>query len=149
MVTMFPPVLQLQPECSQDAPFTNHIPSPISQILKRPGCWEMTVQIFSWQNSRVSNRNLLNLRKLHNLRLNLFSVFGFNGEISGISRARPPSLRFGALGRDVKNTEGWPRRSLAKSGRRAEQTLERLNVSPESAPETFLRLCTCAKAFPY
>src|SRR6516165_3454562 len=77
MVTMFPPVLQLQPECSQDAPFTNHIPSPISQILKRPGCWEMTVQIFSWQNSRVSNRNLLNLRNLRNLWLNSFSVFGF------------------------------------------------------------------------
>src|SRR6516162_9848204 len=35
MVTMFPPVLQLQPECSQDAPFTNHIPSPISQILRK------------------------------------------------------------------------------------------------------------------
>ena len=44
------------------------------QILKRPGCWEMTGQIFSWQNSRVSNRNLLNLR---NLWLNPFLVFGF------------------------------------------------------------------------
>src|SRR6516165_8126219 len=31
---------------------------------------------------------------------------------------KPPSLRFGAPGRGVKNTEGWPRRSFAKSGRR-------------------------------
>jgi hypothetical protein len=41
-----------------------------------------------------------------------------NGELSGISRTRPPSLRFGAPVRGVRNTEGWPRRSLAKSGRR-------------------------------
>ena len=86
---------------------------------------------------------------LCNLQLNLFSVFAVNGEISGISRARPSSLRFSAPGRDVKNTEGWLRRSLANSARRAEQTLGRLNVSPESAPQTFLRLCTCVKAVPY
>jgi hypothetical protein len=42
----------------------------------------------------------------------------FYGEMSGISRRRLSWLRFGAPGRDVKNTEGWPRRSLAKSGRR-------------------------------
>src|SRR4029077_6059976 len=41
----------------------------------------------------------------------------FNGEISGISRTRPPWLSFGAPGRGVKNTEGWPQRSLAQSGR--------------------------------
>ena len=33
MVTMFPPVLQLQPECSQNAPFTNHIPSPVPLVV--------------------------------------------------------------------------------------------------------------------
>jgi hypothetical protein len=50
----------------------------------------------------------------------LFSILfrWFNGEISGISGPRPPSLRFGAPVRGVKNTEGWPRRGLAKSGRR-------------------------------
>jgi len=76
----------------------------------------MTVQIFSWQNFQgVVNRNLLNLR---NLRLKSVSAFGFKGEIIRISRTRPPSLRFGAPGRGVRNTECWPQRSLAKSGRR-------------------------------
>ena len=34
MVTPFPPVLQLQPECAQGTPLTKHIPSQITQILK-------------------------------------------------------------------------------------------------------------------
>ena len=38
-------------------------------------------------------------------------------KICGQSSSRPPPLRFGAPGRGVKNTEGLPRRSLAKSGR--------------------------------
>src|SRR6516164_6902793 len=97
MVTMFPPVLQLQPECSQNAPFTNHIPSPISQILKRPGCWEMTVQIFSWQNSRVSNRNLLNLRNLQNLWLNPFSVFGFKAQTEMVRLHRTALVSYASL----------------------------------------------------
>ena len=98
MVTMFPPVLQLQPECSQDAPFTNHIPSPISQILKRPGYWEKTLQIFSLAKLQgVANRNLLNLWNLRNLWLKPFSVFGFKVQTETVRLHRTAFVSCGSL----------------------------------------------------
>jgi hypothetical protein len=57
----------------------------------------MTVQIFSWQNPRVSNRNLLNLRNLRNLWLNPFSVFGFKVQTEMVRLHRTALVRCASL----------------------------------------------------